>query len=420
MSNSRFTLITHVSHMRYNFALLVIIFLVCSSRAIGQRLTREFPYAGTTYRYQVAAVQDSSVYSLHIQALKSREQGTTIYKGRIAAVFNHPRRWRITIYAAQKKKSGWTTQQDSYLETTFDLQQKTVSHFDNGALVDAAEQDLTDNFSAEWGQINSHWALAATVEYFIVNYNRALGKYDEGEELETEEALMLEQMMAERQAERDRQIAAIIEQRQQTALVADTAAKSEALAQTPVENAVVATTSASTDSVAVSEAAFAAASPPLRLEGDLSLPFVSQLPVDNKVYFIEVRYDDLNRIELKLRRYDADSNCNELIYASYIRVKDSADVSGKYHVMIHFAENNGYEWKTYPGSYLECSLDVANRQLCFKTIGSKLINRLRNPENQQAIREIPATIVNMERQEVLLAAARYFIKECPRVLVVTE
>ncbi|WP_448518632.1 hypothetical protein [Rhodoflexus sp.] len=405
---------------RYFFTLLIFSVFAFVETVKGQQIVREFPYAGTTYRYRIVPIQDSSAYSLEIQALKSRDKGTIVHKGRIAAVFNHPRRWRIIIYAAQKKKSGWTTQQDSYLETTFDLQQKTVSHFDNGALVDAVEQQLTDNFSAEWAQASSHMALATTVEYFIINYNRALGKHDEGEELETEEAIMLEQMMAERQAERDRQIAAVLEQRQQKA---DSLAQAVAAATTPdvvvnPPDSLMSLTLADTSSAATDSLALAAipTAPQLRLEGNFELPFISQLPVDDKVFFVEARIDELNRIELRLRKYDADSNRNELVYVSYLRIKDSTDVSGKYNVLIHLAENNGYEWKTYPGSYLECSLDIEQRKMCYRTVG-KLANLLRSPDNRQSEEELTADATVLNKQDVLLAAARFFIKECPKVLV---
>ncbi|WP_250632552.1 hypothetical protein [Rhodoflexus caldus] len=431
--------------MKYNFILLIILLLAGTGTALGQDFTREFPYAGVTYRYRIVSAQDSSGYWLHIQALKSREQGTTVYKGRMATVFNHPRRWRITIFGAQKKKNNWVNLPDSYLETTFDLQQQTATHFDNGAMVQAAEQETVENFSAEWGQINRSTVLAATVEYFIMNYNRALGQHEAGEELETEEALMLDQMMATRQAQRDSVVTALVEQRQQAA--ATNAELAEATAQIPMENPLPTDSAAVadrdsglirqmsaespvlTDSAAVSlsadlapVAADSAATAlavlqPIRLAGNFELPFVSQLPVDDKIYFVEARLDELNRIELKIRRYDAESKNNELVYVTYIRVKDSTDQSGNYEVCIHLAENKGYSWQTYPGSYLACSLDAAGHKICYKTVG-KLVAQLRSPESHQAEEELPTTVEQMQKQDILLAAARYFIRECPKVLLV--
>lgn len=425
--------------MKYSFILLIILLLACTGAVLGQDLTREFPYAGVTYRYRIASAQDSSAYWLHIQALKSREQGTTVYKGRMATVFNHPRRWRLTIFGTRKKKNNWVNLPDSYLETTFDLQQQTVAHFDNGAMIQAAEQEMVESFSAEWEQINRSIALAATVEYFIMNYNRALGQHEAGEELETEEALMLDQMMAARQAQRNSVVTALVEQRQQAATT--NAEPVEVTAQAPMENplstdsAAVADRNSNlisqpsaespvlTDSVAVASSAAdsTAVAPavlqPIRLAGNFELPFISQLPVDDKVYFVEARLDELNRIELKIRRYDAESKNNELVYVTYIRVKDSADHSGNYEVCIYLAENKGYSWQTYPGSYLACSLDAAGHKICYKTVG-RLVAQLRSPESYQVEEELPSTVEQMQKQDILLAAARYFIRECPKVLLV--
>lgn len=428
--------------MNYNFTLLIILLLAGTGTVLGQDFTREFPYAGVTYRYRIASAQDSSAYWLHIQALKSREQGTTVYKGRMATVFNHPRRWRITIFGAQKKKNNWVNLPDSYLETTFDLQQQTVAYFDNGPMVQAAEQETVENFSAEWGQINRNTVLAATVEYFIMNYNHALGQHEAGEELETEEALMLDQMMAARQAQRDSVVIALVEQRQQAAatntesaeataqenpLPTDSAAVADRdsgfISQPSVESPVPADSAAmalSSDLAPVatdSAAAAPAVLQPIRLAGNFELPFISQLPVDDKVYFVEARLDELNRIELKIRRYDAESKNNELVYVTYIRVKDSTEHSGNYEVCIHLAENKGYSWQTYPGSYLACSLDAAGHKICYKTVG-KLVAQLRSPESHQAEEELPPTVEQMQKQDILLAAARYFIRECPKVLLV--
>jgi hypothetical protein len=406
--------------MKCSFTLLITtLLLACTGTVLGQDFTREFPYAGVTYRYRIASAQDSSAYWLHIQALKSREQGTTVYKGRMTTTFNHPWRWRLTIFDARKKKNNWVSLPDSYLETTFDLQRRTVAHFDNGAMIQAAEQEITDNFSVEWEQINRSTALAATVEYFIINYNRALGQHEADEELETEEALMLDQMMATRQAQRDSVVTALIEQRQQAA-TEDTTAVNE-VAQVLAENTALTDSAAAdlTPTVAVADSATTPTTvlQPIRLEGDFELPFISQLPVDDQVYFVETRHDELNRIELKIRRYDADSNRNELVYVSYIQIKDSTAQNGKYEVCIHLAENSGYAWKTYPGSYLACSLDAEGHKICYKTVG-KLITQLRSPDNQQVEEELSPEVEQLQKQDILLAAARYLIKECPKVLLI--
>jgi hypothetical protein len=413
--------------MKYSFTLLIFSLLSYAGAAFGQTITRDFPYAGTTYRYQIVPVQDSSVYRLHIQALKSREQGTTIHKGRIAATFSHPRHWRTTIFASQKKKGGWTTRQESYLEVSFDRQRQAVAYFDNGTLIDLAEPAPTDNFSGEWQELNRRIALITAVEYYIMNYNRALGQHEAGEELETEESFMLEQMMAARQEQRDSLVAAIIEQRQQP--TADIALTAEAIAQAATESpamqdsAAVATvtgiTPTASDSTAIAQTTVQPTPQSIRLEGEFSLPFVSQLPIDDKIYFLEARHDDLypGRIELKLRRYDADSNRTELVYVSYVRIKDSTDVGGNYNVLIHLAENNGYKWTTYPNSFLECSLDLTAHKMSYRVVGSKLASRLQNPEHAQKEEELPFEITGLEKQDVLLSAARYFIKSCSQVLM---
>jgi hypothetical protein len=412
--------------MKHNFTLLVILLLTYAGAAVGQTITRDFPYAGTSYRYQIVSVQDSSVYRLHIQALKSRNEVTTIHRGRIAATFSHPRHWRTTIFASQKKKGGWTTRQESYLEVSFDRQRQAVAYFDNGALIDIAEPSPVDNFSGEWEELNRRTALITAVEYYIMNYNRALGQHDAGEELETEESFMLEQMMAARQEQRDSLVAAIIEQRQRP--TADTATTAEAIAQVVTENppvqdsAVVAMSTAvpvTVDSAAIVQTVAQVLPQAIRLEGEFSLPFVSQLPVDDKVFFVEARHDELSpgRIELKLRRYDADSNRTELVYVSYARIKDSTNVGGNYNVLIHLAENNGYEWKTYPNSFLECSLNLAEYKMSYRVVGSKLASRLQNPEHAQKEEELPVEITGLEKQDVLLSAARYFIKSCSQVLL---
>lgn len=75
---------------------------------------------------------------------------------------------------------------------------------------------------------------------------------------------------------------------------------------------------------------------PIRLKGDFDLPFVSQLPVDDQVYFVEARHDELNRIELKICRYDTNSNRNEWVYVSYIRVKDSTSHNGLIRIFYSF------------------------------------------------------------------------------------
>lgn len=409
----------------YYYSILLIFFLIlCTDAAWGQTITNEFPYAGTTYRYQIVPVQDSSAYRLHIQALESRERGTTIHRGRIAATFSHPRHWRITIFASQKKKSGWTTRQESYLEVSFDRQRQSVAYFDNGTLIDLAEPEPIDNFSGEWVNLNRRMALTTAVEYYIMNYNRALGQHDAEAELETEESFMLEQMMAARQAQRDSLIAAIVEKRQQSQI--DTATTTESVAQltdpAPLADSTAIARLTDIDSIAIAQTVTEPiVIPPIRLEGEFSLPFISQLPVDDQIFFIEARYDDLypGRIELKLRRYNADSNRTELAYVSYIRIKDSTDLQGKYNVLIHLAENNGYEWKTYPNSFLECSLNLAEHKMNYRVVGSRLASRLQNPEHAQKEEELPLEITDMEKQDVLISATRYFIKSCSQLFLTT-
>lgn len=412
--------------MRRIFILVLLlifgVFPTSLHTALGQPQTREFAYGGVTYRYRLLPKDDSLTYELRIQALKDRTQGTTVYQGQLTATFRHPKQWRITIYGAQKKKSGWVTQTESYVETTFDLRQRAVFHFDNGEMVSTAEQELTENFSGEWEQINPLIALAVAVEYFIINYQSALGKHDIEAELETEEVLMLNQMMAERQAQRDSLVAAIAKQRQQVlnptdSTVWQTAADSalQTVAKMPVLNDSAAVGGLSVQTLSDSSSVAETTLLPVRLEGDFELPFVGKLTVENQIYFLEARWDELNRIELKIRRYNADSNRTELVYVSYVRIKDSTEQVGRYQVYIHFSENNGYEWKSYPNSFLECSLDAGQRKLCYRTVGS-LIQKLQDPEHPQKEEELDREVVQLHKQEIVLAAARYFVAHCSKAL----
>ncbi|MCS7018740.1 MAG: hypothetical protein RMJ87_01375 [Cytophagales bacterium] len=401
--------------MRCHFLLLVGVFGVLTIKVQGQNLTREFPYAGVTYRYRVTPTQDSSVLWLHIQALKNRQQGIMLYKGRMAVVFNHPRRWRITIFGAQKKQNSWVTLPDSYLETTFDLQRQTVTHFDNGSMVQAAEQETVENFSAEWNNLSRNTALATTIEYFIMNYNRAIGQHEAGEELETEEVLLLEQMMAERQAQRDSMVTALIEQRQKT--ISDSQAThidSTALAANPAPAAADSLPTAFADSAATLTAA-PVLPPPIRIEGNFELPHISKISSEDEIYFIETEIDEFNHIVMKIRHYNADSNWNKLIYVSDILVQDSTHHNGKYEVRIHLAENKGYEWKIFYNDYLACTLDAVRRKICYTTVG-KLASKLNDFHYQPIEEELASEVTHIHKQDVLLWATQHFVKRCAKLL----
>ncbi|MDW8210558.1 MAG: hypothetical protein RMJ44_05685 [Cytophagales bacterium] len=309
-----------------------------------------------------------------------------------------------------------------------------MTHIEIGNMSQWAEKELYEVFMGDWESIDVQTALANSVEYFILNYSKALGQHDVDGELETEETMMLNQLMATRQAARDSAIAALVSQRDQvwphsqasqpqtkvddSAQTSQPQTKDDNSAQSSLAN--ISTHSSNTvgDSLqaAVQHQQIDVNSSdkegqlPIYSDNTLSLPFVASIPVGEQTFFLEAYYDDTHRIEMKLHHYDEENDQTKLLYVTRVSIQDNAEDTRKCSVYIYMAEHSGYEWKISPSSYLECSLNQLERKICYRTVG-KLLSYLRNPNKAQHQESIPAEISQVHRKDLLLSAAKYLIKE---------
>jgi hypothetical protein len=153
------------------------------------------------------------------------------------------------------------------------------------------------------------------------------------------------------------------------------------------------------------------------LAGDaLGLPMRQKFFHEGKTYLVQATGGDRGRFNFTLHRFEGlqDEASITLMYDSYFMLRDSLATLDKYNVHLHLSVNNGYRWQTYPASYLECSFEPAVAAMRYRPVSK--IREYQQP-GAPAREKVPSLAATMTKEELVVAAVKYFVIYYPKLLI---
>jgi hypothetical protein len=160
--------------MKLNFLLFVL--TIWSVSAAAQDVKGSIDYADGDYQYICRVKKAPNQYELIIDlpsangALERVHEGVVLVTGQMGPGGE----LKVTIYQSLLKQGRWVTDRTSFMEASHRTGNDGPTYYHEGNLAKLAEKERTSNFSAEMATLKPTQAIRLTVEYFIINYSRAI------------------------------------------------------------------------------------------------------------------------------------------------------------------------------------------------------------------------------------------------------
>ncbi len=453
--------------------LVVLPFLLIAFASINaQQVSRKLDYQDKIYNYTFRPKKAANKYELAIDVEQNGApvrvyEAEAIMSGELAPDEN----LRIVFFQAHLKQGAWQANPNSFLEVTYFLENESQTYYAEGEMLKLSDGILTATVSNETGTLTRELAIRYAVDYFIINYTKALLEVS-GTEKNQIQPIGSAQALLDSAAKKPRSevansptndvpVIAAPNQEEGSASIkntnwAFTSQKKElpnvsSLPPAPAASAgsqpVDAVANKETLQNPVSEVAATKESPatadplvapgviaadPKTITAPMPVPpagpavkkiqyWLSSIPVnfsqarsiqvDKRIYHIVPVADVSNRgrAYFNLTLFDADSNRTETVYSSYALLYDSSTVSNKYDIRIHLSIKNAYGMvQPYPSCYLNCSFNLDEVKITYQPVSK--MKDFKNPmigETEQDVLTLPPGPIH--RDAIIEMAFKHFI-----------
>jgi|GEM_PF-3877754 len=453
-----------------NLAILPLL-LIAFAGINAQEVSRKLDYQDKIYDYTFRPKKAANKYELVIDVEQSGApvrvyEAEAIMSGQLAPDEN----LRIVFFQAHLKQGGWQANPNSFLEVTYFLENESQTYYVEGEMAQLSDGKLTATVSNEIGALTRELAIRYAVDYFIINYTKALLELPETEKVQVQ-PMGSAQALLDSSAKQPRSEVAntpkndvpVIASHPQDGAQASISnalpgsnrkelpdvnslppAPAASAGSQPVNALPNKETSpnpvsevAVNDSLATNEplvASIVIVAEPRPMTAPMPLPpaapapavkknqhWFSSIPVnfsqaraiqiDKRIYHILPIADVSNRgrAYFNLTLFDADSNRTETVYSSYALLYDSSTVTNKYDIRIHLSirDANGMV-QPYPSCYLNCSFNLEEGKITYQPVSK--MKDFKNPmigEQEQEILTVPSGPIH--RDVVMEMAFKHFI-----------